>query len=250
MFDSNRKYIIYKHINKINGKVYIGQTCTTPERRWKCGKGYIGNKYFYNAIKKYGWDNFEHIILLENLTLEEANVIEENLIKEYKSNNKEYGYNLRSGGKNSAMHPDTKKLISQSKMGHIVTDETKAKISKNHADMSGKNNPMYGKQHSKETREKIRQRNKSEDKKGIKRPLETIEKMKANHADFSNDKNPRARAVVKLTMDEQYIETFLTAKEAAKSIGQKGSNITICCQNNHRSAGGYKWRYADEYNEQ
>ena len=33
-------YIIYKHINKINGKIYIGQTCQKPEYRWNHGKGY------------------------------------------------------------------------------------------------------------------------------------------------------------------------------------------------------------------
>lgn len=248
MADSDRKYIIYKHVNKTNGKVYIGQTSISPEKRWKNGSGYIGNKYFFNAIQKYGWDGFEHIIVESGLTLEEANKQEENLIAEYKSNKKECGYNIRNGGRNSKMHPESKRKISEAKMGHTVTAETREKISKNHADMSGKNNPMYGKRHSKETKDKIRLMNKSEERKGVKRSPETIQKMKENHRDFSGDKNPRARAVVQLTLDEQYITTFATAKDAAESIGQRGNNVTICCQNRNRSAGGYKWRYADEYN--
>ena len=66
-------YIIYAHINKINNKVYVGQTCQNPEKRWDYGSGYKKhNLHFYNAIKKYGWDNFEHEILFENLTQKEA----------------------------------------------------------------------------------------------------------------------------------------------------------------------------------
>ena len=57
---------IYLHRNKINNKVYIGQTIQSPEERWKNGNGYKGCYYFYNAIQKYGWDNFEHIILEQN----------------------------------------------------------------------------------------------------------------------------------------------------------------------------------------
>lgn len=250
MRDVNKQYIIYAHINKFNGKMYIGQTSTAPEVRWKYGKGYIGNQYFYNAIKKYGWNGFDHIIIAQGLTLEEANKYEEFLIAKYKTNNKEYGYNIREGGRNSTMNPESKKKISESKMGHSVSDETREKISRNHADMSGKNNPMYGRHHSEETKEKIRQRNQSIERKGVKRSPETIQKMKENHQDFSGDKNPRARAVIQLTVDEQYIKTFSTAKEAADSIGQSGNNITVCCRKHNRTAGGYKWRYADEYCEQ
>lgn len=61
-------YCIYKHTNLINGKVYIGQTCQSPEKRFgKNGNGYRGCRYFYNAIECYGWDNFEHEILETNL---------------------------------------------------------------------------------------------------------------------------------------------------------------------------------------
>ena len=51
-------YTVYKHINKLNGKVYVGQTSLGVNDRWKNGKGYK-NGIFRNAIKKYGWDNFE-----------------------------------------------------------------------------------------------------------------------------------------------------------------------------------------------
>ena len=61
-------YKIYMHKNKINGKVYIGQTSKSlDERCGKNGSGYIGCIRFYNAIQKYGWNNFEHEIIEDNI---------------------------------------------------------------------------------------------------------------------------------------------------------------------------------------
>ena len=70
----NKNYLIYLHKNKINGKCYVGQTSVDPLERWRTdGYGYHNQQYFYRAIKKYGWDNFEHIILETDLTIENVN---------------------------------------------------------------------------------------------------------------------------------------------------------------------------------
>lgn len=88
-----RKYCIYIHINKINKKVYIGQTCQKPELRWRSGKGYRKNITFFKDIQKYGWDNFIHKIVAWNLTTTQADFIEEQLIKKYNSTDPQKGYN-------------------------------------------------------------------------------------------------------------------------------------------------------------
>ena len=99
-FIESSHWCVYVHTNKINGKHYVGMTGRRPERRWGTnGIGY-NNKctHFYSAIQKYGWDNFDHEIIANNLTKEEAINFEKLLIEKLKSNQKEYGYNIASGG--------------------------------------------------------------------------------------------------------------------------------------------------------
>ena len=59
--------VIYMHRNKINNKVYIGQTTQKPEYRWNHGFGYKDSSLFFASIQKYGWDNFEHTILEKDI---------------------------------------------------------------------------------------------------------------------------------------------------------------------------------------
>lgn len=90
-------YSVYAHVNKINGKLYFGITKQNPKRRWQKGKGYR-EMVFGKAIKKYGWDNFEHIILLSELDKDTACEIEKALIAKFKTNEHAYGYNISEGG--------------------------------------------------------------------------------------------------------------------------------------------------------
>ena len=93
-----KTYTLYMHKNKINGKVYIGITKQNPIKRWANGKGYQRNDYFNRAIQKYGWDGFEHLILKECLSQEEACILEKEYIKKYDALNPNKGYNLQEGG--------------------------------------------------------------------------------------------------------------------------------------------------------
>ena len=92
-------YYVYRHVNKINGKQYIGITKRKPIERWGSdGSKYKSTPHFYNAILKYGWDNFEHEILYSNLSKERACEIEIELIQKYQTQNRELGYNIMDGG--------------------------------------------------------------------------------------------------------------------------------------------------------
>ena len=111
------------------------------------GNGYINCTHFYNAIQKYGWDNFEHIVLIENLSLEMANIIEDELIKKYNTMNSLYGYNMVSGGKNIRRRQEVTDKIAE-KNRH-PSKETLRKMSL----------ASTGRKHSAEVIEKIRKSN-------------------------------------------------------------------------------------------
>lgn len=90
------KFIVYRHTSP-SGKVYVGITHQKPIERWLTdGSGYKRHPHFYNAILKYGWDNFKHEILLEDRTESEAKYAERYLIKWYKLHNN--CYNVSDGG--------------------------------------------------------------------------------------------------------------------------------------------------------
>ena len=127
---SDRKYTIYMHKNKKNGKVYIGQTGIDPKIRWGAnGRGYTDETYFVKAIRKYGWKNFEHIILETDLTLDDANVLEEYYIQKYKALDHNYGYNLKHGGSLGGHTEETKRKISLAQKGVPEKEETKRHLS-------------------------------------------------------------------------------------------------------------------------
>lgn len=94
---NNKKggWIVYQHISP-SGKSYIGITQQDPLKRWKNGSGYYKQKKFYNAIKKYGWENFQHNILKENICEETASYWEKYYIEEF--NSYYNGYNATEGG--------------------------------------------------------------------------------------------------------------------------------------------------------
>lgn len=106
---SQYRYFVYVHVNKINGKKYYGQTCApTPEQRFhKYGSGYRRSPYFWSAIQKYGWDNFEHIILHEGLTKRGADNLEKFYIKKDDTMNPLHGYNQTEGGEGYNLGKDS-----------------------------------------------------------------------------------------------------------------------------------------------
>ena len=108
-----RTYSVYMHTSP-SGKRYIGITCMEPKKRWKNGKGYELCTAFNRAIQKYGWDQIKHEILLTDLNKEEACSEEQRLIRLYKSDDPEHGYNLTSGGEHYEPNEEWRKRLSES----------------------------------------------------------------------------------------------------------------------------------------
>ena len=96
-----KNYYVYIHTNKINNKKYIGITNQNPKYRWDYGFGYKKQKVFWTAIKKYGWDAFDHFIFPDMYTEEEAKALEIKLIADYHTcilDKDCQGYNATRGG--------------------------------------------------------------------------------------------------------------------------------------------------------
>ena len=216
-----RRYFVYKHTSPSN-KVYIGITQMNPEYRWNHGKGYIKNQYFYRAIQKYGWDNFEHEILFSELTKKEACNKEIELIALYDSTNPELGYNISSGGENG-------------NLGIVMSEEIRKKMSES---TKGKKNPMFGRHHTLETREKIGKNRKY--LKGKEHPgygLPIPEYIIA----------PLLKPVVQLDRDGEFIAEYTSIREAARCTEVCNSEISLCCNEKQQSAGGFIWVFKNQY---
>lgn len=226
-------YCVYKHISPSN-KIYIGITSQKPEYRWRSGNGYRNHLYFYKAIQKYGWDNFQHEILFVNLTKEEAEQKEIELIKKYKSNQKTYGYNIDSGGNSNGKH----------------SDETRKKIKENHFDISGENHPMYGKHHSNETKQKI-----SKSKIGKKHPISEETRIKISSALKGREMKKEwidkmaeshKKSILQYSVDNKFIKKWNSIKDIEDELGIAHQSIVACCKGRIKTSHNYIWKYASE----
>lgn len=112
MSDNNKICTIYIIKNTVNKKVYIGQTWQPLHQRWNQGKGYNTSSLFWNAICKYDKKSFYYEILCEVTTQQEADDLEIKYIKDYKSNNRKYGYNIKNGGSRGQLTIDAIRKLS------------------------------------------------------------------------------------------------------------------------------------------
>lgn len=104
-----RSHCLYAHINKVNNKVYFGITRERPKDRWGRGSGYKKGTHIKSAIDKYGWDSFNHIVIISNLTHNEALRLEEYFIKTFRTQDKSIGYNIDSGGKGGYLSAEARR---------------------------------------------------------------------------------------------------------------------------------------------
>ena len=219
-------YTVYQHKNKINGKVYIGITSQKPEQRWRNGEGYKSSPHFYSAIQKYGWDNFEHNILFVELTKEQACLKEQELIKEFNSMNREYGYNSTSGGDIFVMNEETKQKISQALMGnqnnlgHSCSEEKKKKISE----------AQKGRKFTEEHKQKLSEAAKN-------RHVPCSEEKKQTLKEKSH-KNP--------VYCEELNKVFESVQECGRQLGIPATNISKLCKGRGKTLKGYHLRYYND----
>lgn len=221
-------YSVYKHTTP-SGKVYIGITSKPVEERWLNGRGYARNEHFWNAIKKYGWENIEHHVLATGLSKEEASEVEKMYIALYRSHEIKHGYNLTEGGETGIVHTmESRRKLSESRKGQRYnigvpfTEERKRHLSENHADVRGEKNPMYGK---KWTSEEI--------------------SIRQSHRTYKyGSENPSAKPILQLDMNGNIIKRWGSIVEASQLYCK--TCIKDCLRGKYKQHKGYQWRYANE----
>jgi group I intron endonuclease len=129
-------HYLYRITNLINSKIYIGQSIS-PNKRWAAHKHQAKqvnpNQLISKSINKYGVENFSFEVIATCKSYEDANYIEEQLIKQYNCLvNDGYGYNLSLGGEVAPKSEDFKRKVSAKLMGHPVSEETLRKQSQSH----------------------------------------------------------------------------------------------------------------------
>lgn len=260
--------VIYTIENKVNGKIYVGQTTKNFNERYGGDiEKNTHNKHLQNSIKKYGIENFViDKYVCECDSEEELNEAEKFYIDFFDSANSEHGYNKTLGGEGMIPNEETKEKISKTlkgkycgekhpKYGKRLSEETKQKISKA---LSGEKHPMCGKRHSEETKKKMSEANSGENN-GMwgKNPEDymTTEAIKIKRekqsevrkGKYCGEKHPRAKSIVQLDKNGNFIKKYNFINEAAKELNIAGQHISACCRGKIKSSGGFKFMYEEDY---
>lgn len=161
---------IYIITNKINKKVYIGQTWKTIEKRFKEHKYCKYDNKLFRAMNKYGRDNFDIKIIDTCNMQEQADFLEDMHINQY--NSIVLGYNIRSGGSRGLHSKETKEKMSLSHLGKIHSIETKQKMS----------DSQIGRKHSSDTIIKMSDQKLGEKHPRAKLTWEIVNKIRLDYA--------------------------------------------------------------------
>ena len=207
-----RTYIIYKYTSP-SGKYYIGQTYNEHMRKYfhKYDATRGKTSAFYNAIRKYGFENFKYEVIVRDVPHYLVNAFERYWIWYYKANTE--GYNSTIGGDGMTAPTDAvRKKISEAGKGKKHTEDAKKAIS----------TKLLGK-----TKTDIHKQN-------MRKPKSAEHAAKVGKA--------RSRKVVCLETGTIYAS--VQAANLALGFDRKNGNIPSVCRGRRKTAGGYHWAYA------
>lgn len=240
-----KKWKVYKHENLLNGKVYIGITSKTlNDRARKNGSAYSQSPHFWSAIQKYGWNNFSHVILVDNLSKEEACKLEKEFISKYNSTDERYGYNCSLGGESG-------------NYGVKASDDLRKRLSEMR---KGENSPNYGKKMPEDVKDKIRKKKlgttlSEETKRKISEslyknpPTKGIKMSDSTKKKLSESKMGEKNVASKKIYCKELNQYFNSIREAERKTGIKHEYISKACRKIVECAGkdengnGYHWEY-------
>lgn len=219
---------IYKITNP-RGRVYIGESEELFERR----KSYMYNKSkeqvrIYRSIKKHGWEN--HTWEIVELCCRENLKIRERYWQDYYDVIGKMGMNCRLTGtdeKKVQVSPETRKRMSQAQKGKIISDECKRKI----GEANKGNKSRLGKKFTEESKQKIAKAHT-----GKKHTEE--HRIKAAEGKY--------REIIQSDKQGNFIKRWRGIIQASRELKICSSGIGGCCRNLRKTAGNFKWKYAED----
>lgn len=232
--NNDRRYVVYKHTSP-NGKCYIGITRQNPpEKRWGYnGNGYCDNEYFSRAISKYSWENIKHEILFTNLTKEEAEQKEIELIAFYDSMNPDKGYNATPGGSYN-VNVVLKPVKQYTAEGVFVQEYECIKYASNETDIAKSSISLCC-------------HNKLKTAGGYIRVFSDVELTKEHVSWCNSDKrNDNCIAIHRYSMSGEFIQEYESMTIAALENDTSLTSILLCCKGEYKTVANSIWRYAWE----
>lgn len=242
-------YTVYCHTFP-HGKVYVGLTKLTTDKRFKNGGGYKSCPLMERAIQKWGWENIDHDVIAEVETLNEAERLERYIISFLRSNNPNFGYNVLSGGDVSqcSKTEELRYKLGRSWRGKKHTEEQRRKISlAMKGKLSGEKHPLWGTHASDETREK-QSKAQLQSWKSTARKAECSERLLrlwTDEAYREKQSISRQKCVQQYDKSGNLIAEYPSVKQAAEATGAPPSGISACCTGRKKSAGGFIWRHPE-----
>lgn len=246
---------IYKITNKVNGKIYIGQSINI-KARWRdhissLNRGDSRCTLLQRAWNKYGGEENFSFEILELCSEDMLDEVEIKYIEMYDTCN--VGYNIEYGGnENKCLSAETRQKIGDANRGRHHSEESKKKMSEAR---TGKKNGMYGKTHSEEARKKISDARKGKPghpcadyqkecarlaNLGKSMSEETRRKIsEANKGNIPHNRNTRSVYCIELQ------KVFECSAIAGKELNIRSGNIINCCEHIRNTCGGYSWIYTD-----
>ena len=233
---------IYKlTLKKESRKAYIGQTIRDIHKHLEEHQQLRSSRCraIYNAIKKYGWENFD--VEWYEVPDEELNFYEEMLVA-LLGPLAPGGYNLMEGGGSKGRpSEESKQKMSEAQKGKTHTEEAKQKMSE----------AQKGKMRTEEHKQKLREANlgKTHTEKTKKKMREThtgkehTEETKKKMSEAkTGEKNKTSKCVYQYTIDGTYVDSYGSSGEAARALGKTdGSSICSCARGKRPTAYGFKW---------
>lgn len=254
-------YCVYRHTTP-SGKVYIGITQQSPNDRWKGGWGYNTNLVFFRAINKYGWDNIKHEILMDGLTKEEAKAAEVRLIAEYRSTEREHGYNITKGGDLGVSRPHTQEEKENARKNWLgeKNPNARAVICLETLEVFGTTKEAALVKNASKVNDCCRRVHKHRTSGGYHwayyesdKPMSHYEKMLADFVREESKPRVVSERARRLTSERCSVavkcvetgEVFKSLHAAAEATGANPPNICNCCKGKKKTAAGYHWEYAE-----